>query len=92
MGIFIKNPEVERKARALAARQGKSLTAVINEALEAAMARETEPADRRRPTLAEMHAATERFRKAVGLDRRKVNATRQDFDALWDGAAPDQRE
>ena len=34
MGIFIKNPEVERKARELARLRGQTLTTVIGEALD----------------------------------------------------------
>jgi antitoxin VapB len=83
MGIFIKNPEVERKARELARLEGKTLTAVIGEALDEKLERRPR-SKRRRPTLEEMQEATERFRKAVGLDKRKVNVTKADFDALWD--------
>ena len=50
MGIFIKNPEVERKARELARRRGKSLTAIIDEALDKELAREP-PEPKRRPTV-----------------------------------------
>jgi antitoxin VapB len=83
MSIFIRNPEVERAARELAQRRGKNLTEAVGEAVEAAL--EVERAKpRRRPTLEDMNAATERFRKAVGLDKRKLNATKSDFDALWE--------
>lgn len=83
MGIFIKNPDVERKARELARRRGTNLTEAIGVAVHNAL--EEELAKRRpKPTLEEMQAATDRFRKAVGLDKRKVNATKADFDALWE--------
>jgi antitoxin VapB len=83
MGIFIKNPEVERKARELARLQKKSLTDAVGEAVQIALeAEQAKP--RRKPTLEEMIEATERFRKAVGLDKRKLSVTRADFDALWD--------
>lgn len=83
MGIFIKNPEVERKARELARLTGKTLTAAIEEAVDQALANE-EARPRARPTFEEMKAATAEFRKAVGLDKVKLNVTRADFDALWE--------
>jgi antitoxin VapB len=89
MGIFIKNPVVERKARELAKLEGKSLTAVIEEALDEKLARCPRPSGRR-PTLEEMLAATERFRKAVGLDKVKVEPmTKKDWDALWPTGIPE---
>jgi antitoxin VapB len=81
VGIFIKNPEVERKARELAARSGASLTTVIGQALDRELQR-TQP--RRRPTVEEMRAATAEFRRKAGLDQGKLNVTRADFDALWE--------
>ena len=85
MGIFIKNPEVERKARELARLTGQSLTGAVEQALEGALAeqRRAEVA-RRRPTLEEMIAATDEFRRKTGLDKVKLNVTRADFDALWE--------
>ncbi len=83
MGIFIKNPETERKARELAALRGEGLTASIDAALEAALIRERSRPARAR-TLEEMVAATDRFRKAAGLDRPHAPITRADFDALYD--------
>jgi antitoxin VapB len=82
MGIFIKNPEVERKARELAALTGKSMTAVIEEGLDRQL--QVERAKRRRPTLEEMQAATDEFRRKAGLDKVKLSITRADFDALWE--------
>jgi len=88
MGIFIKNPEVERKARELAQREGKTLTAVIEEALDQRLA--NRPSDRRRPTLAEMEAATDEFRRAIGLDKIEVKPmTKQEWDALWPTGIPE---
>ena len=85
MGIFIRNPEVERKARELAELEGKTLTAAINDALDARLLLERAKGQpKARPTLEEMLAATDRFRRAVGLDSRRVSATKADFDALWD--------
>lgn len=84
MAILIKNPEVEARARELAALTGESLTGAIDAAVKQRLAQEKANAPpKRRPTVAEMMEATERFRKAVGLDKRKVNATKQTFDDLW---------
>jgi antitoxin VapB len=83
MGIFIKNPEVERKARALAALRGASLTAAIDAALDAALSAEAAK-PRGRPTFEQMRAATDEFRRATGLDKVKLNVTKADFDALWE--------
>ncbi|HTX49256.1 MAG TPA: type II toxin-antitoxin system VapB family antitoxin [Caulobacteraceae bacterium] len=82
MGIFIKNPDVERKARELAALRGKTITAAIEDGLDHELG--IERAKRRRPTLAEMQAATDEFRRKTGLDKVKLGATRADFDALWE--------
>ena len=83
MGIFIKNPEVERKTRELAELTGQSLTGAVERAVDQALAAErAKPRDK--PTLEEMRAATDRFRKAVGLDKVKLNVTKADFDALWE--------
>lgn len=83
MSMFIKNPDVERAARELARLRGTSLTKAVGQAVEHALAAERE-APRPRPTMAEMKAATDRFRKAIGLDKRKLKVTKADFDALWD--------
>jgi hypothetical protein len=79
MAILIKNPEVERKARELAARQGLSITAVIDGALDRALA-EMQP--KPRPTLQEMRAATQRFRERIGLKLPQPPATREEWDAI----------
>jgi antitoxin VapB len=83
VGIFIKNPDVERKARELAKLTGQSLTAVIGQALDRELAAE-HAKPRRRPTLEEIRAATDEFRRLSGLDKTKLNVTRADFDALWE--------
>ena len=89
MGIFIKNPEVERKARELARLSGKSLTATIEEAIDEKLARQPRP-PRPRPTLEQMIAATEEFRRAVGLDKVKVTPmTKKDWDDLWPTGIPE---
>jgi antitoxin VapB len=92
MGIFIKNPEVERKARELAALKGKSLTAVIEEGLDRQLAEQTQQPkpSARRPTVEEMIEATERFRRKIGLDKVKVEPmTKRDWDALWPTGIPE---
>ncbi len=82
MAILIKNPEVEHRARELAATTGESLTAAIDQAVKMRLEHERAKT-KRRPTFEEAMAATQRFRNATGLDKRKLNATKADFDALW---------
>jgi antitoxin VapB len=83
MGIFIKNPSVERKARELAALRGVTITEAVDEALEDRL-KEVRAKQRGRPTYEEIIAATDEFRRKVGLDKVKLNVTRADFDALWE--------
>ena len=80
MAILIKNPEVERKARELAARQGLSITAVIDGALDRALA-EAEP-KRRKLSLEEMIAATDRMHERAGLKGPLPPMTKADWDDL----------
>jgi antitoxin VapB len=83
MAILIKNSKVEQRARELAAMTGESLTAAIDAAVKMRLEHEgAKP--KRRPTVAEMKAATERFRKAVGLGTRKVDGSKDFFDKLWE--------
>ena len=82
MGIFIKNPETEKAVREIAALRGDTITGVIDALAREALARET-PRPRKR-TLEEMRAATDEFRRKTGLDKRKLNITKADFDALWE--------
>jgi antitoxin VapB len=90
MGIFIKNPEVERKARELAQLTGKSLTATIEQAIDEKLARLPQQPPRRRPTLEEMQAATDAFRKKIGLDKVTVRPmTKKDWDDLWPTGIPE---
>lgn len=81
MAILIKNPEVERKARELASLRGLSITAALEGALDKAL---DDRKPKRRPTVAEMQAATERWvrRSDPGVDLSPV--TRRTFDALWE--------
>jgi antitoxin VapB len=89
MGIFIKNPEVERKARELASLRGVSLTAAMDQALEAQLEAER-AARRQRPTIEEMQAATDEFRRVTGLDQIKAKPmTKQDWDDLWPTGVPE---
>ncbi len=81
MGIFIKNPETERKARELARLRGQTLTAAIDGALDHALAVESPPIRKAR-TMEEIEAATDELRRRLGLDKVKVVVTREDFDAL----------
>jgi antitoxin VapB len=82
VGIFIKNPEVERKARKLAKLKGKSLTAAIEGALDRELREQLPP--ERRPSLEEMRAATERFRRVAGLDKGPYKPiTKAEWDAMW---------
>jgi len=83
MGLFIKNPEVERKARELAALRGASLTAAVDMALDDALKIERAK-PRGRPTLEQMRAATDKFRRKAGLDKVKLSVTKADFDAMWE--------
>ena len=83
MGIFIKNPEVEKAARELARLQGRTLTDAVGAAVQGALVAER-ARPRRKPTVEEMIQATKRFRRKAGLDKVKLNVTKADFDALWD--------
>ncbi len=83
MAILIKNPEVEKRARQLAALTGETLTGAIDAAVKARLEAEAHR-PRKRPTVDEMIEATERFRKAVGLDKREIDTSKAAFDALWE--------
>lgn len=83
MGIFIKNPETERKARELARLRGETLTAAVDGALDKALEAQA-VAPRKARSVEEMMAATHEFRRKAGLDKVKLNVTKADFDALWD--------
>jgi hypothetical protein len=90
MGIFIKNPEVERKARELAAIKGVGLTAAIDTALDEKLASERANAPRRRRTFEEIHAATDRFRRQAGLADRKIEPiSKAEWDAMWPTGIPE---
>jgi antitoxin VapB len=80
MAILIKNRETERKARELATLKGQTITGAIDAAVEQALAAER-PAHRR-PTLDEMIAATDEFRRKTGLDKRQLVVTKADWDEI----------
>jgi antitoxin VapB len=82
MGILIKNPEAERAVRELANLTGESLTTAVEIAVRERLAKQREAQPRRARTIEEMRAATDRFRRAVGLDKAKLNVTKADFDEL----------
>jgi antitoxin VapB len=88
MGLFIKKPEVERKARELARRSGKTLTAAVEEALDRQLAEPSGPP--RRPTLEEMRAATAHFRRLSGLDQGDhAPITKREWDSFWPTGIPE---
>jgi antitoxin VapB len=89
MGIFIKNPEVERKARELARLTGKTLTSVVEEGLDRQLA-DARRVSRKGRTLEEVHEVTERFRRRSGLDQVAYRPfTKADWDALWPTGIPE---
>lgn len=79
MAILIKNPEVERKARELARLRGQSITAVIDGALDRALA-EAKPT--RRPAVEEMEAATERLWQDAGIKGPLPPVTKAEWDEI----------
>jgi antitoxin VapB len=88
LGLFIKKPEVERKARELARLRGVTLTEAVELALDRELA--VQPIRARRPTAEEMRAATDAFRRKVGLDKIKVAPmTKREWDALWPTGIPE---
>jgi len=80
MAILIKNPETERKARELASLRGQSITSVIDGALEQALA--MEPPRRRKLSLPEMIAATDRLHERAGDRGPLPPLTKADWDEL----------
>jgi antitoxin VapB len=80
MAILIKNPETERKARELASLRGQSITSVIDGALDQALA-DAKP-KRRKLSLAEMIAATDRLHAEVGIKEPLPPVTKKEWDEL----------
>jgi antitoxin VapB len=79
MAILIKNPETERKARELATLKGETITGAIDGALDRALA---EAAPKRRPTLAEIRAATERMWERAGVRPPFEPVTKEEWDEI----------
>jgi antitoxin VapB len=89
MSISIRNAEVDRKVRGLARLTGRTLTATVGHSLDQELARQPS-LPRPRPTIEELRAATDKFRRAVGLDKVKVSPmTKRDWDALWPIGIPE---
>lgn len=80
MAILIKNSEVERKARELASLCGQSITAAIDGALDKALA-EAQP-KRRKLSLEEMIAATDRMHERAGIKGPLPPLTKAEWDEL----------
>jgi len=80
MAILIKNLEVERKARKLAALTGQTITSAIDAALD----RELEVArkERRRPTLEEIIAATDELHAEAGVRGPRADVTKEEWDEI----------
>lgn len=80
MAILIKNPEVERKARELAALKRQTITRALDEALD----RELQAArqERRRPTLLEIVAATEDLHAKAGVRGPFPAVTKAEWDEI----------
>lgn len=79
MAILIKNPEVERKARELALRHGLSITAALDDALDRALA---EAPPKRRPTIEEIEAATQRLWDKAGVKPPFPPVTKEEWDEI----------
>lgn len=89
MSILIKNPSTEEKVRLLAEITGESLTTAVDLAVEQRLAVE-KMRRRRKPTLEEMRAATEKFRTAIGLDVKTWKPfSKAEWDALWPTGIPE---
>jgi len=79
MAILIKNPETERKARELASLKGETITGAIDGALDRALA---DALPKRRPTAAEITAATERMWARAGVRPPFEPVTKQEWDEI----------
>jgi len=80
MAILIKNPETERKARELAALKGETITGAIDAALERELA-DAHP-QKRRPTIDEMKAATEKLWERAGVRPPFAPVTKEEWDEI----------
>jgi antitoxin VapB len=79
MAILIKNSETERKARELATLKGDTITGAIDGALDRALA---EALPKRRPTAAEIIAATDRMRASAGIRGPVAPVTKEEWDEI----------
>ena len=79
MAILIKNVETERKARELATLKGETITGAIDAALERALL-DAKPG--RRPTVAEMKAATESLWANAGVRPPFPPVTKAEWDEI----------
>jgi antitoxin VapB len=80
VAILIKNPGTERKARELATLKGETITGVIDAALDHALA-DARP-KRRKPTIEEMNAATERLWDRAGVRPPFPPVTKEEWDEI----------
>ena len=79
MAILIKNVETERKARELAILRGQSITSVIDGALDCALA-DAKP--KRKRTIEEMNAATEKLWDRAGVRPPFAPVTKKEWDEI----------
>ena len=86
MGLFIRNPEVERKARELAILTSQTLTGAVAGALDCALdkARAQQPAHDPEAKLRRLNAVMDAYRQTSGAQKTLPPVTKADFDALWE--------
>jgi len=86
MGLFIRNAEVERKARELATLTGETLTGAVAGALDSALEKAKAQQQRHDPEakLRRLNAVMEAYRQKPGAQKVLPPVTRADFDALWE--------
>jgi antitoxin VapB len=81
MTLSIRNPSVERRVREMAARTGKSITAVVDDALREYAARR--PADDKTRRFRELDAILAEFDAMPAVDTRSA---KEIMDDLYDDA------
>lgn len=82
MSIFIRNTEVVRKAREIAARRGTGITATIEEALDL-LNQKDQAEERPVRTLESLMEATRKFHEACGgLKPDRKPLTKEEWDEL----------
>ena len=77
MTLSIRNPSVERRAREMAARTGKSITAIVDEALREYAARR--PADDKTRRFRELDALLTEFDARPPVDPRSAKEIMDDL-------------